>query len=192
MKKIVVTSIMIFVCALSFGQKTNQIKMYHGSVGGNYSYQQDLDGAGWSQSFNTNEIGIRYNKKISKHFRLETGFNYFASEVSVIGAPMPEQETFKDKVQLATFPAYLIAEFGKYFYANSGLFFDFQTKDTKYLTSQSGIGLAFGLGAKYEYNDFMLYINPEIRRHRVIGFQRHNNPEFLFNTSIQAGFGYSF
>ncbi|MCD8445753.1 porin family protein [Tenacibaculum finnmarkense] len=191
MRKII-TTIMIFIFTISFGQKTNQIKLYYGFVKGDYIPSQDLDGAGLSNSFKTNEIGIRYNKKISKIFRIETGINYFSSEIIIESAPMPEISTFKDNLQLATIPLSLITEFWKYFYVNSGVLIDFQTKDSKYLDSQSGIGFVLGLGAKYEYKDFIFYLNPEIRRHRLIGFKSEKYPEFLINSTIQLGLGYNF
>lgn len=182
----------MFMFLMSYGQKTNQIKLYTGFVGGGFMTPKGVLGAGSSHPFKTNEVGIRYNKKIGKIFRLETGINYFASEVIIRSAPMPKVSTFKDNLQLTTIPLSLITEFWKYFYINSSVLVDFQTSKTQYLDSQSGIGLVLGLGAKYTYKDLTFYLNPAVRRHRLIGFSSENHPKFLISSTIQLGIGYSF
>ncbi len=183
---------MILTFSISFGQKTNQIKLHYGCIKGSYIPSEDLVGTGYSEAFKANEIGITYNKKISKIFRIETGINYFSSEINIESAPLPQVYLFKDKLKLVSIPISLITEFWKYFFVNGGVLIDFQAKSTKYLDSQSGVGFMLGLGVKYEYKEFVFYINPEIRRHRLIGFKNEKYPEFLLNSAIQIGIGYSF
>lgn len=196
---------MMFIGALSFAQKKNQVKVYYGfSDAGYSSIKQPEDKIGGCSirtlGFYINSIGVRYNRKISKHFRFETGLNYFSSNVNVeidchCDPPMSCGNTYpkieKDKIQLLTIPITLIAEIGNYFYINGGFLLDLQVNKPKYLTSQSGIGGVLGIGGKYDYKDFTFFVNPELEIHRLIGFTNEEDtkldePEFLGNLGFIA------
>ncbi len=198
--------IMIVVSSLSFGQKQNQVKVYYGFANMGYSTVEEketpIGGCNISTptSFYINQFGLLYNKKISKRFRLETGLNYISSDANVThychcdpprncGAS-PTKKI--DQLQLITIPITLIAEFGDYFYINGGFLLDFQTNKPKYLTSQSGIGAVLGVGGKYDYQNFTFFINPELKFHRLIGFENEKYPEFLGSFGAKIGIAYNF
>ena len=69
------------------------------------------------------------------------------------------------------------------------------SSDSKYFESQSGIGFLVGLGVKYEFHKFTLFINPNYQQHGVINFKRKTikvDTRELKSKVINFGIGYKF
>ncbi|MBD8487450.1 hypothetical protein IFO69_01700 [Echinicola sp. CAU 1574] len=83
--------------------------------------------------------------------------------------------------------------FWKYLFVNGGPILDFETSDNdNWIDSQSGVGYSLGLGGKYDFDKFLIFINPNFKRHAVIPFKKDTNHQKLTEFGVQFGLGYRF
>jgi len=52
--------------------------------------------------------------------------------------------------------------------------------------------LHIGFGGKYHFNNFLIYVNPNYKRHAVVPFEKEIYPEKLTEFGIQFGLGLKF
>ena len=68
---------------------------------------------------------------------------------------------------------------------------DFNLSDTS-IDSQSGIGFGFGFGGKVEFDHFLIFVNPNFKKHSLISFENSNNHRKLIEIGVQFGLSYKF
>jgi len=150
-----------------------------------------LGTAGYDNN-NSYEFGFRYLRKLSNKLSIETGINIFSSEVKITpaytGTPLNSRQ---EELKLVSIPIYVSYALGKYFYINCGPIFDFQSGEESF-DSQSGIGYGLGIGGKYNFDNFLIYINPNFKRHSFIPLEKENYHQKLTQFGIQIGIGYEF
>lgn len=80
------------------------------------------------------------------------------------------------------------------FFINAGATVDFElnTYQNQPTDKQSGIGLGFGLGGKYDFKNTTVLINPFILEHAVIPFDKVEYQERIIELGIKFGMGYNF
>ncbi len=175
-----------------YSQNHNEIRVYYGIIDSELLRKESLVGATSYDNEDTYEFGLRYIRRISEQFSIETGVSYMNCKVKITPAPtgMPVNFRYED-LKMISIPIYANYTFGKYFFLNGGPIIDFQTTDNSN-DSQSGIGFSLGIGGKYEFDNFMIFINPNLKKHSVIPFEKENYHQKLTELGVQFGIGYKF
>ena len=57
---------------------------------------------------------------------------------------------------------------------------------------KEGFGYGIGFGGKYSFDKFLIYLNPNFKRHSVVPFEKENYHQKLTEFGIQLGIGYEF
>jgi len=174
-----------------FAQSKSELRLYYGTSSSDFS-QETVIGGGDYDNQNLNEFGLVYLTQIAKNIKIETGFNFSTSDVVITPAFTGEPvQTRYEKLDLISIPLYLQYDLKKYLFINSGLLLDIQTSENT-IDEQSGIGYGFGIGAKYHFDTFYVFINPNFKIHAVIPFQEENYQQKLTEIGIQIGLGLDF
>jgi hypothetical protein len=192
MKKLFIILIICFTSLSSFAQEKNEFLVYYGMSDSKLLRTDDLIGGGSEEIENLTEYGFRYLRKINDRLAIETGVNYATADLKITPHYMGEPvQTRAEDFELISIPVYANYTIWNYFFINGGPMVDFQLSETT-TDSQSGIGYGLGLGGKYNFNNFSIYLNPNFKRHAVIPFEKEQNHQKLTEFGIQFGLGYSF
>lgn len=176
----------------SFSQNNNELRFYYGVSDSKLLRNDDLTGAGRHDVENFSEIGLRYLGRINNNLAIETGVNYTIADLKITPHFMGEPvQTRAEKFELISIPVYANYTLWNFFFINGGPLVDFQrTENTT--DSQSGIGYSLGIGGKYNFDSFIIFLNPNFKRHAVIPFEKENYHQKLTEFGIQFGLGYAF
>jgi len=187
-----ITLIVTLISIQCYSQNSNEFRIYTGFVDSKLLRNADLDGGGSYENENSYEFGIKYLRKISGKLFLESGINYLSTQVKITSAPtgLPLNSRTED-LKMISIPIYANYTFGNYFFVNGGPILDFQNSKKSFDT-QSGIGYSIGLGGKYDFDKFSIFVNPNYKRHSLIPFEKESNHQKLTEFGIQVGLGYSF
>lgn len=187
-------TIFLFVLIIGtqiYAQKSNEIGIYYGLTDNDF-LSNDLVGGNSYEIQSNFEIGFKYLSLISKNLKLETGINYTKLDVEIHPAPMyPPLESRFEKMEMISIPLYINYSFLKHFFINGGPMIDFNLSDTS-IDSQSGIGFGFGFGGKVEFDHFLIFVNPNFKKHSLISFENSNNHRKLIEVGVQFGLSYKF
>lgn len=174
----------------SHAQKTNEFRIYYGLNSDSYFQDNDLIGGGSYDVLNNFEFGFKYLKLISKNLQLETGINYAKLDVEIHPAPMfPPLDSRFDKMKIISIPLYLNYTFLKYVFINAGPMIDINLSNST-IESQSGIGFGLGIGGKFDFKHFSVFINPIYKKHSLLSFENNDHRRKLNTTSFQFGICY--
>lgn len=191
-KKLLITLIIILTSLNSFSQEKNEFRIYLGVANSELLRNDDLDGVGSDGVENFAEFGFRYLRKINNQLAIETGVNYERAVLKITPHYMGEPVHARGEgFELISIPLYANYTIWNYFFINGGPMLDFQLSETS-TDSQSGIGYGLGLGGKYSFNNFSIFLNPNFKRHAVIPFEKEQYHQKLTEFGIQFGLGYSF
>lgn len=193
MKKILLVAFLLCLSFKALAQKQNEIRIYGGITTSDISRHSKLDGDVSLDLNNTYEFGLRYLLQITQNLAIESGLNYWRGDVK-INPPMnpgPNLSSRKEELQITSIPIYANFSFLDYFFINGGPVMDFQSSDSR-IDDQSGIGVGLGIGGEYTFNNFSVFINPNIRRYAVIPFEEENNHQKLTSFGVNLGLGYQF
>ena len=192
-QKIQLVIIFILIGLKSYSQNYNEVRIYYGfSKTECFSNSSLVDAISYSGDY-LHECGIKYLRYISKDFSIEPGLNYSIGEViKHPGMGMP----FKSKAEkMYILSISILANYTlwKYVFINAGLIADLQLYSIS-MSSQSGIGFETGIGGKYNFGNFLLFVNPNLKFHSLIPYKKdiHQIREKLFESGIQFGFGIKF
>ncbi|SKB86244.1 Outer membrane protein beta-barrel domain-containing protein [Salegentibacter holothuriorum] len=192
MKKLLLPLFLAFFSLSAFSQTQNEVRLYFGITDSQLLRNDELTGGGSYEIENSYEFGFRYLLDVTENLALETGINYWRGDVLITSAPMPEQTTRSEELQTTSIPIFANYTFLDHFFVNGGPVMDFQGSESKSIDPQAGIGVGFGLGAQYAFNNFSIYINPNFRRYSVIPFEEKSNHQKLTTFGVQLGLGYKF
>ncbi|WP_298266103.1 hypothetical protein [uncultured Lutibacter sp.] len=194
MKKIrIILMIVIAILTInSYSQNSNELRVYYGTSYAEFLQNQSLDGVGGYELTNFNQFGIKYLRQLSTDFYIETGISYSKSDLQITpsftGEPIQSRY---EKLEIVSVPIYANYTFWKYLFVNGGPILDFQTSDNS-TDSQSGIGYGLGIGGKYNFDRFLIFVNPNFKRHSVIPFEKENHHQKLTELGVQFGIGFKF
>ena len=191
LKKLLLPLFFTFFSLSAFSQTQNEIRLYYGFTNSDLLRSEDLDGAASTDVENSYEFGFRYLLEITDNLALETGLNYWRGDV-ITSAHMPFQTSHSEELQTTSIPIFANYNFLDYFFVNGGPVMDFQGSESESVDPQAGIGVGFGLGAQYAFNDFNIFVNPNFRRYAVIPFEEKNFHQKLTTFGVQLGVGYRF
>jgi hypothetical protein len=190
--KFLLALIIILISLECYSQQSNELRTYFGSIDSKLLRNESLVGGASYDNENSYEFGVKYLRKLTSKLSLETGINYLSTKVKI--TPSFTGTTVNSKqenLKLISIPIYANYSFGKYFFLNGGPILDLQNS-TESFDSQSGIGYGIGLGGKYDFDKFLIYLNPNFKRHSVIPFEKENHHQKLTEFGIQLGVGYKF
>jgi hypothetical protein len=140
-----------------------------------------------SHSLNkSNSFGIRYFSGFNAKERMgyEIGVNYLNANVEFKSDADPNLDAEIRNYMLLSTPIYLNHSFWNYFYFNYGLMLDYQVYNKE---NSFGVGIGFGLGGKYDFNKYFIFINPKYEKHLFL-----NEELGLFEFGVMLGLGYKF
>lgn len=175
-----------------FSQQSNEVRTYFGFIDSKLLRSENFDGGASYSNENSYEFGVKYLKKLTPKLSLETGINFMSSNVKIspnlIGANI---EPYYENLKMISIPMFINYSIGKYFFLNGGPVLDVQNS-TELFDSQSGFGYGIGFGGKYSFEKFLIYLNPNFKRHSVVPFEKENYHQKLTEFGIQLGIGYKF
>ncbi len=181
--------IMIVVSSLSFGQKDNRVKVGYSWLSSAFFENEEESWGLHSYGFTVNSLELSYNRKLYKWFRAETGISYVFSNYTAEIQGTPGFIKRDDKLSMISFPLVLSTEFFKYFYLKGGITIDFQTNEPEESDKQSGVGSLFGLGGKYDYQDYTFSLGIQYQNRRVL--KSFTKVDSFSNYLHQIGFNFS-
>lgn len=178
-------------------EQKSKISVYTTFLGGADIFRfEEVDGGGSYDGRGIFNIGASYTYRLSRKLGLEAGLEYsklnYKCTSEFIGESTPAV-TVKDNIDLLSVPVALNVYFGKYIYANAGVLFDFQIKDSNYVDKQSGMGAILGIGGKYDfYSGFSVFVNPYYKLHALIPFSTEKYHQRVGEYGLKIGASYSF
>ena len=175
----------------AIAQNQSEIRGYYGISSYNLKSSKSLSGAPSYDPETAYELGIRYILRLSSGLGLEGGVGFWTGDIEITSAPMPEQTSKRERLQITSIPVMLNYRFLEYFFVNGGPVLDFQNSDNSF-SSQSGVGLSAGIGVNHYISNFQMFVNPYFRQFALVPFEKENQHSKLSGLGIQFGMGYSF
>lgn len=172
-------------------QNQSEIRGYYGISSYELKRNQILDGGASYDPETAYELGIRYILRMPNGLGLESGVGFWTGDIGITSAPMPEQTSRRERLQITSIPVLLNYRFLEYFFVNAGPVLDFQNSDNSF-DSQSGIGVSAGIGVNHYIRNFQMFVNPNFRHFALIPFEKEDHHSKLSGLGIQFGMGYSF
>lgn len=172
-------------------QNRSEIRGYYGISSYEMNSNQSLDGGASYDPETGYELGIRYILRLPNGLGLESGVGFYTGDIKITSAPMPEQTSRRERLQITSIPVLLNYRFLDYFFVNGGPVLDFQNSDNSF-DSQSGIGFSLGIGVNHYIRNFQMFINPNFRHYALIPFEKEDHHSKLSGLGIQFGMGYNF
>jgi len=192
MKRYTLLIILLVISITTFANIEKEVSLLYGKSTGpvKISYLRSnhmLRGIGLSNLRENNSIGLRFMTNINsgQRLKIETGINYLNGNIEH-GPYMFDETSTIEKLNLFSTSIYLRHYFGKYFFFNEGILFDYQISEND-LYSGFGAGIGFGVGMKFEYNHLNFYVNPKYERHLFLS-KKYGLVEY----GIMLGVGYKF
>lgn len=175
-----------------YSQNANEISIYYGISDSKLLRNEEIVGAGYHETSKLNEFGVKYLRHIKNNFSIELGMNILKADLAIHSAPtFPLIPVRYEKLEMISIPIAANYTLWRYLFVNAGPVLDFQTSENS-IDSQSGIGYSIGFGGKYHFNNFLIYVNPNYKRHAVVPFEKEIYPEKLTEFGIQFGLGLKF
>ncbi len=175
-------------------ERKHKIGLSFSSFGtNNMFYFQSLDGAASYNSDNFYVFGVNYIYSFNKTLSIETGIEYAEHRI-IIEPNLPpnyDVQPYGASFSLLEIPFYVRADFLKYFFVNTGTFITWHIQPDDSVDSQSGIGTMLGIALKYDFKrGVSLFVNPYIKAHSLIAFQKSNHQLHLMETGFRFGISY--
>jgi len=123
-------------------------------------------------------VGVSYLHPLNQTLDIETGIEYSNYKILINPSVMvfSNYPPYDAKFSLITIPFNLRVNFARYFFVNGGLFLGVDASSSMPVNSQSGIGMNFGLGLKYNFNDRLTaFVNPYIKMHSMVSISTENS-----------------
>ena len=195
MKKQLLFWVLTILCIELFSQTKNRIEFAYSLTDNSLHRNVSLLNGTSSKGKGSNIFSLRYQRNIFSSFSVETGFEYSQNIIEL--SHITDYGQFENEtayIEMVSIPVYGNFTFLKYFFINAGATIDFElnTFVDQPTDKQSGIGLGFGLGGKYNFNNLTVFINPFFLEHAVIPFDKAEYQERIIELGIKFGLGYNF
>jgi len=150
---------------------------------------EDVPGISGKEFFTAGLTGLY---SINKNLALETGLIYGRYKIHVVPWG-PEQNGYNQFITLIDLPVALKISFLKNFFANGGLLFDFDIRNSGALSNQTGLGMTLGTGFHGKIHERIeLVINPYVMVHSLLPFNASETilSDKIIETSLRIGLMY--
>ena len=193
MKNKLIIFCFILFCINSFAQTKNKISISFTSADNGLSIPNGWDGDMGYTGKGANLYELKYSRKISTFFSIETGLEYSLNKI--------EKSYFSDgimhykelNIKLLSLPIYGDFTILKYFFVNAGPTLDFELnhQNSQSTFNQSGLGFEFGIGGRYSFKNFTISLNPFYQKHLILQYKKEESHENLWESGIKLGLGYN-
>ena len=178
-----------------WGQNSHTLSLNYG-FGGNMML---VDGFNKEKGFSNDgmySIGIRYQKNISERIALKTGLDYSRNNVLVAAGYhpyLPEDGESSWDINLLSLPIYINYQPLDFLFIEAGPIIDLQFNiwDSQPTDTQSGIGLALGIGGIYTYKNLCFTLGPFANYHAILQFEPYDRDRLL-EMGVKFGIGFNF
>ena len=204
MKNIFLLLLLMFSFNIAFSQHKQKptIEIYSSTIGitnpRQWSYSNLMGGSVTPHGNGYYNIGANFIQPLNKWVSIFGGIEFSNHKIKTTYytdmPPLFYLTPTYENIQLLSFPINVQLNFFKYFFARSGFMIDVQTKNNaSYLNNQSGIGLNFEVGAKYEFkNHITIFLSPFLQIHSAILFHSEEYTYRMIDDGINVGIGYRF
>ncbi|MBB3701174.1 outer membrane beta-barrel protein [Flammeovirga yaeyamensis] len=155
---------------------------------------QTLDGGASYDGQDFFNLGLQYQRKLSRVIDLEAAIEYseHTLETSYISGN-GEHISFTSKENIIDIPVGVKFNILKYFYFNTGTVFSYDLNSEEYRDKQNGFGAYIGIGAQYHFNNgISIFANPYYKVRALVEIPSENYHYKLAERGVKFGLGYSF
>jgi len=191
----------LFTCSL-LAQEKRSIGFAFSAIGANYvinSAGTALEGEADYEVKHFITLGVSYIHPVRSWIGIESGVEYSNYTITIKPMAIPGTDLnfskYNKELSLISVPVSARINFLKYFFANGGVLLDLETANSTPIESQTGLGLLFGIGAKYNFNNgFGVFVNGYNKHHALIPFSAKMDDYRwrLLEFGLRAGVTYNF
>jgi hypothetical protein len=195
MKTLLFALLTFLICIPALSQEKAQWGLTYLGRSNDMVTTSDLVGAPSFQGDGFFAVGFQYLRPIQKHLSFETGLQFSQDKISIHPnlPPNIEGTISHAKVSIITIPFALRWSFLKYAFINGGLLLDADTGINNSVDNQTGVGVLFGAGLKYEFKQgLIISANPTTQIHSVLPFSSDRNHHRLIQSGLKFGVAYRF
>ena len=195
--------LIILSCSLSAQEKRSMKR----SIGFTFSAFDDsnsnvihskiLDGGASYSCKKVYTFGVSYIHPIRPWIDIESGIEYSNHTITVKPMTMPDMEysysEYDKDISLINIPVTARINFLKYLFFNGGTILDLEVGSSSPINNQTGLGVLFGIGAKYNLNNGIgAFINGYSKIHSLVSFSSDYHYRRLIDGGLRIGIMYSF
>ena len=189
MKKLFISGFLLFITLNLFSQdlKNSTYGISFG-IGKSDIYQQPLDGGPGYDGLTSYELGLNYNRPITKLFSFESGLYWHYNQIKITPNYNPGLDMTSKyyNCNLLYVPLNARLMFLKCFFINGGLLLNLDISKDSHISNQTGVGTDLGVGVEIPaLNLFKICINPYVNIHGLYRFEKENYPQSLFDSGIK-------
>jgi opacity protein-like surface antigen len=152
----------------------------------------ELTGAGSVTGTGMWNAGIDIRRLFGDHFSIETGLSYGQQYYYTSPAPGIEGDDRPGSFGMITVPVSARFDFLKWFFADAGALFAFQTGITD-IGNMTGVGATAGAGFQYSFkSDIFIRVRAYSSFYGLFHFLPEDYPRTLTNEGVTLGVGYRF
>ena len=153
---------------------------------------EELDGAGSVTGTGVWTAGADLRRLAGKHFSFGTGLSYSQQYYFTSPAPGIEGEDRPGSFGMISVPVTARVDFLKWFFADAGLLFGFQTGQS-HIDNMTGLGVMLGAGFQYNFkSDIFFRVRAYAAQYGLLHFMPEDHPQTLTNGGVTVGVGYRF
>ena len=164
-------------------------------LGQNTILEKSLMGAAGHSGNGFYIVGLTCQLPLTSRFDVETGLEYVNHTIKISPNLLPgmDDTPYKASSKLVSIPVTLKMDFLKYLFVNGGCLLDIDTKPSRPIHNQTGIGAMLGIGIKYDFKfGGTIFANPYARCHSLVPFFPERYPQRLFDSGVRFGITYDF
>ncbi len=192
--KVKILFILIILASVSYAQTNNEVNMYYDIVKSELlQFPHSLDGDYFYNTDKTYSFGLNYIRTLKNNLGINIGINYLQTDIIYVLINKGKEVYYSpEHLKLMTIPIIINYTIKQYFFINGGISADLQTNSQSF-DNQSGIGGFLGLGCKYAFNNIAIFINPHLKMHSLLTFDKYDKYHYkLKELGIRIGVGYKF
>lgn len=190
---------LLLLSVQAFSQSKNTVSFVYGITSASVNIHGAMGDFGYDDRPGS-QFGISYTRDINHTISLQTGIFFINDDVRLTTVGPLSTGPKNGNIKLITIPVLARVNFLKYVFVDGGLLGDFETNystngtdDANHMaTKQTGIGLEFGLGAKYNFGPVNIFVNPFLQAHALARFGNKGSNFNLMDPGYKFGLGYSF
>jgi opacity protein-like surface antigen len=193
MKKGII-SIVCMIPLLCSGQGTwyGEYSIFGGGGSNDIFRFHELDGAGSVTGTGMWDAGIDLRRLFGDYFSIETGISYAHQYYYTSPAPGIGGEDRPGSFGMITIPVTARVDFLKWFFADAGALFSFQTGISD-IANITGLGATVGAGFQYKFkSDVFIRVRAYTSMYGLLHFFPVDYPRTLTNDGFTLGVGYRF
>jgi len=195
MKKttVAVLAFVLSIChVVSYAQSKIEVGARFGLAGNTLHRFQRLDGGGSSEGRLSLLAGVRLVYGLTERLMLVSGLDYARHNLTMVGAPMPEQVRMDGRITTLSLPFGVEWSIGQWFFIHGGPSIDIQPEKWEQVDSQDGIGFSAGIGGRYALSNWSFSLIPSVKQYALMPFGKERYHQRLMTAGAVLAIGYRF